>query len=92
MDTYDVALAVSFDPPLSIARQQQAMECLDALAPAALEVTNASCAVTLAVQAADTEAARNDAEFTVARALATAGHTMHTAPIRTASVVRAAPA
>jgi hypothetical protein len=46
----------------------------------------------LAVPGSDSEEARNDAEFAVARALATAGHTMRTAPIRTASVVRVAPA
>ncbi len=86
MDAYEVSLAVAFQPALSIAKQQQAIECLERLAPQRLEVTNAGCAVTLAVQAADSEAARNDAEFTVARALSTAGHTMLTAPIKTESV------
>ena len=92
MDTYEVSLAVTFQPPLSIAREQQAMDCLEALGPRALEVTSTDCAVTLAIDGDDSESARNEAEFTVARALATAGHTMHTAPIRTSSVRPAAPA
>ena len=86
MDTYQVSLAVAFQPPLSIAKQQQAIECLERLAPAQLEVTNDRCSVQLAVQADDSEAARNDAEFAVARALSTAGHTMYSAPIKTESV------
>jgi hypothetical protein len=90
VDTYEVALAVRFEPPLTIGRQQQAVDCLEALAPRALEVEPASCSVTLAVAAADSEAARNEAEFSVARALASAGHTMRTAPITTASVRPAA--
>ena len=92
MDTYEVALAVTFDPPLTITRQQQAIECLEGLGPRSLEVEPATCSVTLAVDAADSEAARNEAEFSVAHALASAGHTMLTAPIRTASVRPAAPA
>lgn len=92
VDTYEVALAVTFEPPLTIARQQQAIECLEVLGPRRLEVEPTACAVTLAVTAADSEAARNEAEFSVARALASAGHTMRTAPIRTASVHPAAPA
>jgi hypothetical protein len=90
VDAYEVALAVRFSPPLSIARQQQTTDCLAALNPSRLEVEPTSCSVTLQVRGADSEAARNDAEFAVARALATAGHTMHTAPISTASVVKAA--
>jgi outer membrane murein-binding lipoprotein Lpp len=86
VDAYEVSLAVAFRPPLTIAKQQQAIECLETLAPQQLEVTNDSCSVRLAVQAADSEAARNDAEFAVARALSTAGHTMYTAPITTESV------
>jgi hypothetical protein len=86
VDAYEVSLAVAFQPPLSIAKQQQAIECLETLTPVQLEVTNALCSVRLAVQADDSEAARNDAEFAVARALSTAGHTMITAPIKTESV------
>jgi hypothetical protein len=92
VETYEVALAVTFQPPLTIARQQQAMDCLEALGPRSLEVGNAGCSVTLTISGDDSESARNEAEFTVARALADAGHTMHSAPIRTASVSPAAPA
>jgi hypothetical protein len=90
VDACDVGLAVRFDPPLTIARQQQTIDCLSALNPSRLEVEPTACAVTVQVSGADSEAARNDAEFAVARALASVGHTMRTAPISTASVVRAA--
>ena len=70
MDAYEVSLRVAFQPALTIAKQQRAMECLEAVV----------------VPAPDSEAARNDAEFAVARALSTAGHTMITAPIKTESV------
>jgi hypothetical protein len=92
VETYEVALVVTFQPPLTIAREQQAMDCLEALGPLSLEVDDAGCSVTLAISGDDSESARNEAEFTVARALATAGHTMYSAPIRTASVRPAAPA
>jgi hypothetical protein len=78
-------------PALSIARQQQALDCLDRLGPANLEVTDSGCAVDLLVQAEDSEAARNDGEFAVARALSSAGHTMNTAPISVRSVHPAPP-
>ena len=80
MDAYEVSLRVAFQPALTIAKQQRAMECLEAL------VTNSVCLLRVVVPAPDSEAARNDAEFAVARALSTAGHTMITAPIKTESV------
>ena len=86
MDAFEVSLAVGFRPALSIAKQQQAIECLERLSPALLEVTDDGCRVRLVVSAADSEEARNDAEFSVARALSTAGHTMYSAPIKTESV------
>jgi hypothetical protein len=86
MDAYEVELAIRFDPPLSIARQQLTTDSLAALQPSHLEVEPTSCAVTVQVSGADSEAARNEAEYAVARALATAGHTKQTAPISTASV------
>jgi len=86
VDAWDVSLAIAFVPALSLARQQQAIEALEALAPAELELTEVGCRVRLVVQAADSESARNDGEFTLARALSSVGHTMHTAPISTASV------
>ena len=86
MDAYEVSLSVAFQPALSITKQQRAMECLETLAPRLLEVTNSLCLLRVVVPAPDSEAARNDAEFAVARALSTAGHTMLTAPIKTQSV------
>lgn len=91
MDAFEISLAVAFVPPLSIARQQQTIEALEALSPEGLDLTEAGCRVRMIVEAADSETARNDGEFAVARALSAAGHTMHTAPISTASVRPVAP-
>jgi hypothetical protein len=84
--TYRVSLSISFSPALTIARQQQVMEALEALHPESLDFTDAGLAVELLAQGADSEAAHNDAEFSVARVLSAAGHTMSTAPIRTRRV------
>lgn len=89
MTAYQVSLRVDFSPPLTIARQQQVMDALAALDPDGLEVGDGACELVLRAEASRSEAARVEAEDAVARVLASAGHTMRTAPISTTAVVAA---
>ncbi len=86
VSSFRIRLLVAFSPALSIARQQRVMDALETLRPESLDFTDAGCALTLLAEGPDSEAARNDAESSVARVLFDAGHTVHTAPITTQSV------
>jgi hypothetical protein len=86
MGAYRVTFVIGFVPPLTIARQQQVMEGLESLDAQNLELTPSEASLDFVVQAARGDAAEDEAEGTLARALSAAGHTMSTAPIRSCSV------